>query len=121
MGYNPAMPGAQVKVAISSATLNKAERLSRARRPATMTAAAAQKSFAEVLQAVGRKPVTVTHKGKPAAVLLSVRRYQEWMRFLEEMEDSMWLAAALESEKDELVSQEEGDAFLRKLHKKNGR
>ena len=115
------MPGAQVKVAISSATLNRAERLSRARRPATMTAAAAQKKFAEVVESAGRKPVTVTHKGKPAAVLLSARRYQEWMRFLEEMEDSMWLAAALESEKDGPVSREESEAFLRKLREKNGR
>lgn len=114
------MPSAPATVTIPSATLNKAERLSRARRPSTITAAAAQKSFTEVLDAARRKPVTVTRKGKPAAVVLSARRYREWTRFLEEMEEGLWLAAALEAEKEGLVSREESDKLLRELREEHG-
>lgn len=114
------MPAARATVVVSPATLNKAERLARARRSSTITATEAQKSFAEVLETARRNPVTVTRKGKPAAVVLSARRYREWVRLLEEMEDNIWLAVALDAEKEGLVSREESDKLLRELREEYG-
>ena len=60
--------------------------MTRRRKPETVTATKAQKAFAELLQTVRRKPVTITRKGKPAAVALNMHCYRDLMQLFEELE-----------------------------------
>ena len=115
------MPAAPASVAVSPA-LDKAERLARA--PKNPEKIAAPKAMSGVIETARRKPVTITQNGKPAAVVLSVTRYREWLRFLnavsemaEKAEDQMWLAMAREAKKEGMASVEESEAFLRRLRK----
>lgn len=73
----------------------KAARLTRRRKLETVTATKAQKAFAELLQTMRRKPVAITRKGKPAAVVMSARRYRDLMQLFEELEDRMHTAPAV--------------------------
>ena len=115
------MPAAPASVAVSPA-LDKAERLARASK--TPEKIAATKAMSGVIETARRKPVTITQNGKPAAVVLSVTRYREWLRFLnavsemaETAEDQIWLAMAREAKKEGMASVEESEAFLRRLRK----
>ena len=115
------MPATPANVSVSSA-LGKAERLARA--PKNPEKVAATKAMSGVIETARRKPVTITQNGKPAAVMLSITRYREWLRFLnavsamsEEAEDEIWLAMAREAKKEGMASVEESEAFLRRLRK----
>ena len=108
-------------VAISPAKAKRltttAARQTRTRKPATVTAAQAQKEFAELLQTARRKTVTVTNNGKPAAVVMSARRYRDLMEFFEELEERIWVKMALEAEQEGMLSREESRKLMRKLLK----
>ena len=60
-----------------------------------------------------KTPVTVV--SPPALADKSWR-----LTLTEKEEERMWLAAALEAEKEGVVSREESDAFLRELREKYG-
>ena len=94
-----------------------AARQTRARKPATVTAAQAQKEFAALLQTARRKTVTVTNNGKPAAVVMSARRYRDLMEFFEELEERAWVKLALEAEKEGMATPEESEELMRDLLK----
>ena len=103
--------------------LTTAAHRARTRKPATVTAAQAQKEFAALLQTARRKTVTVTNNGKPAAVVMSARRYRDLMEFLEELEERAWVKLALEAKKEGMATPEESEELLRDLlkhAKKNG-
>ena len=113
------MPATPANISVSSA-LDKAERLARASKNPEKIAA--PKAMSGVIETARRKPVTITQNGKPAAVMLSITRYREWLRFLnavsemaEKAEDQMWLAMAREAKKEGMASIEESEACLRKL------
>ena len=114
-------------VAISPAKAKRlttaAVRQTRARKPATVTAAQAQKDFAELLQTARRKTVTVTNNGKPAAVIMSARRYRDLMEFFEELEERAWVKLALEAKKEGMATPKQSEELMRDLlkhAKKNG-
>ena len=118
------MPAAPANVAISPA-LDKAERLARA--PKNPEKIAATKAISTIIETARRNPVTITQNGKPAAVVLSVTRYREWLRFLnainemaEKTEDQIWLEVALAAEKEGTASRERSEAFLRRMREKYG-
>ncbi len=71
--------------AVPAAALEAALRFINRNKPATVTESVAKETFAEVLKSAARKPVTVTRNGKPAAVLLSARRYGELEKLLQEL------------------------------------
>ncbi len=59
----------------------------------------AKARFGQLLDAAGRAPVTVTRKGRPAAVVMSVEDYERlrgagWTRLLETMATAREQAAA---------------------------
>ena len=59
----------------------------------------------------------------PAAAVMSPSALADKSRRLtltEKEEDRLWLAAALEAEKEGVVPREESDAFLRELREKYG-
>ena len=113
------MPATPANISVSSA-LGKAGRLARAlNKPEKV---AAPKAMSGVIETARRNPVTITQNGKPAAVMLSITRYREWLRFLnavsaisEEAEDQIWLEVALAAEKEGTASVEESEACLRRL------
>ena len=115
------MPATPANISVSSA-LGKAERLARA--PKNPEKVTATKAMSAIIETARRKPVTITQNGKPAAVMLSITRYREWLRFLnavsemaEKTEDQIWLEVALAAEKEGMASPERSEAFLRKLRK----
>ena len=118
------MPATPANVSVSSA-LGKAGRLARAlNKPGEV---AAPKAMSGVIETARRNPVTITQNGKPAAVVLSVTRYREWLRFLnavsamsETAEDQIWLEVALAAEKEGTANRERSEAFLRRMREKYG-
>ena len=111
------MPDTAISPAKAKRLTMTAARQTRARKPATVTAAQAQKEFAALLQTARRKTVTVTNNGKPAAVVMSARRYRDLMEFFEELEERIWVKMALEAEKEGMATREESDALMRDLLK----
>ena len=118
------MSATPANISVSSA-LGKAERLARA--PKNPEKVAAPKAMSGVIETARRKPVTITQNGKPAAVMLSITRYREWLRFLnainemaEKTEDQIWLEVALAAEKEGTASRERSEAFLRRMREKYG-
>ncbi|MGI9338991.1 MAG: type II toxin-antitoxin system prevent-host-death family antitoxin [Gammaproteobacteria bacterium] len=82
-------------------------------------AAMTRAPFAEVLASARRNALTVTHKGKPVAVLLSTSRYRRMLRaisaLMEEAEDREWAEKARRAKKQGFVSRAESDALMREL------
>ena len=118
------MPAAPANVTVSSA-LDKAERLARA--PKNPEKIAAPKAMSGVIETARRNPVTITQNGKPAAVMLSITRYREWLRVInavsalaETAEDQIWLEVALAAEKEGTANRERSEAFLRRMREKYG-
>ena len=111
-------------LSVPESVLKTARHLARGGKPQTVTAAAAQETFAEVLDTAINNPVTVTRNGKPAAIVLSARRYREWLQVLaavmEEMEEREWAQKAREAEKEGLATPEESEALMRDLRQKYG-
>ena len=111
-------------LSVPESVLKTAKHLVRDGKPQTVTAAAAQATFAEVLDSAVNNPVTVTRDGKPAAIVLSARHYREWLRVLaavmEEMEDREWAQKAREAEAEGFATPEESEALMRDLREKYG-
>ena len=91
-------------------------RAARAGKTATVTVAAAQKDLAGVMASCARRPVTVTQKGKPAAVLVSAQQWQALLAELEEVrEDHEWLEKIRNAKPAPCLSTKESLAFLRRI------
>ena len=91
-------------------------RAARAGKTATVTVAAAQKDLAGVMASCARRPVTVTQKGKPAAVLVSAQQWQALLTELEEMrEDREWLDKLNNAKPAPYLGAKESLAFLRRI------
>ncbi len=64
----------------------------------TISSIDAKTRFGQLLDAAGRAPVTVTRKGRPAAVVMSVEDYERlrgaaWQRLFETLETARQAAA----------------------------
>ena len=77
---------------------------------------------AEILTSLQRNPnnlFAVTRNGKPAAIVLTPRRYRELLNLLasilEEMENREWGEKAEKAKADGFISPEESEALMRKL------
>ena len=93
-----------------------ASRAARADKTAKVTVAAAQKDFAGVMASCARRPVTVTQKGKPAAVLVSAQQWQALLAELEEVrEDREWLDKIRNAKPVPYLGAKESLAFLRRI------
>ena len=91
-------------------------RAAHADKTAKVTVAAAQKDFAGVMASCARRPVTVTQKGKPAAVLVSAQQWQALLAELEEVrEDREWLDKLSKAKAEPYLSAKESLAFLRRI------
>lgn len=77
----------------------------------TFAASEAKNEFGRLLDAAQREPVLIEKKGRPVAVLLSLKEYEE----LEESQDVLWAMMADEARKEGLMSQEASDALLARI------
>lgn len=75
---------------------------------ATMTAREARQRFGALMDMARSEPVTITKHNRPSVVVISSERYAE----LEAIEDAIWVAKAIESEKSDLLSVDDTVAFL---------
>lgn len=86
-------------------------------------AAMARAPFGEVLASARRNALTVTHKGKPVAVLLTANRYRRMLRaiseLMEEAEDREWAQKARRAKKQGFASRAENEALLREINAAN--
>lgn len=77
----------------------------------TLGAREAKNEFGRLLDAAQSENVLIEKKGRPVAVVLSTKQYQQ----LEEAQDKLWEILAKTSEIEGLVSEEESEDFLKSL------
>lgn len=77
----------------------------------TLGAREAKNEFGRLLDAAQSENVLIEKKGRPVAVVLSIKKYQ----LLEDAQDKLWEILAKTSEMDGLVSQKESEDFLKSL------
>lgn len=77
----------------------------------TLGAREAKNEFGRMLDAAQSESVLIEKKGRPVAVVLSIKEYQ----LLEDAQDKLWEILAKSSEIDGLISEEESEAFLKSL------
>ncbi|TLY47846.1 MAG: type II toxin-antitoxin system Phd/YefM family antitoxin [Gammaproteobacteria bacterium] len=77
----------------------------------TLGAREAKNEFGRMLDAAQSETVLIEKKGRPVAVVLSIKDYQS----LEAAQDKLWEMLAKTSEIDGLVSEKESADFLKSL------
>lgn len=77
----------------------------------TLGAREAKNEFGRMLDAAQSESVLIEKKGRPVAVVLSIKEYQ----LLESAQDKLWEMLAKTSEIDGLVSEKESKDFLKSL------
>ena len=77
----------------------------------TLGAREAKNEFGRLLDAAQSENVLIEKKGRPVAVVLSIKKYQ----LLEDAQDKLWEILAKTSEMDGLVSEKESEDFLKSL------
>lgn len=77
----------------------------------TLGAREAKNEFGRLLDAAQSESVLIEKKGRPVAVVLSIKEYQ----LLEDAHDKLWEILAKTSEIDGLVSEKESEDFLKSL------
>jgi antitoxin Phd len=77
----------------------------------TLGAREAKNEFGRMLDAAQSESVLIEKKGRPVAVVLSIKEYQ----LLEDAQDKLWEILAKSSEIDGLISAEESEDFLKSL------
>ena len=78
---------------------------------ARLSARDAKNRFGQMLDLAQREPVTIEKKGRPVAVVLSLRDYNHY----EALEDELWALKAMQAEKEDWLTEEESADFLAKL------
>lgn len=71
----------------------------------------AKNEFGRMLDAAQSESVLIEKKGRPVAVVLSIKNYQQ----LEAAQDKLWEMLAKTSELEGLVSEKESAEFLKSL------
>ncbi|MES2142277.1 MAG: type II toxin-antitoxin system Phd/YefM family antitoxin [Pseudomonadota bacterium] len=77
----------------------------------TLGAREAKNEFGRLLDTAQSESVLIEKKGRPVAVVLSIKEYQ----LLEDAQDKLWEMLAKTSEIEGLVSEEESEDFLKSL------
>lgn len=77
----------------------------------TLGAREAKNEFGRLLDAAQSENVLIEKKGRPVAVVLSIKKYQ----LLEDAQDKLWEILAKTSEMEGLVSEKESEDFLKSL------
>jgi antitoxin Phd len=77
----------------------------------TLGAREAKNEFGRMLDAAQSESVLIEKKGRPIAVVLSIKEYQ----LLENAQDKLWEMLAKASEIEGLVSEKESEEFLKSL------
>ena len=77
----------------------------------TLGAREAKNEFGRMLDAAQSESVLIEKKGRPVAVVLSIKEYQ----LLEDAQDKLWEILAKTSEIEGLVSEKESENFLKSL------
>ena len=77
----------------------------------TLGAREAKNEFGRMLDAAQSEDVLIEKKGRPVAIVLSVKAYQ----LLEGAQDKLWEMLAKTSEMEGLVSERESEDFLKSL------
>jgi prevent-host-death family protein len=77
----------------------------------TLGAREAKNEFGRMLDAAQSEGVLIKKKGRPVAIVLSVKAYQ----LLEGAQDKLWEMLAKTSEMEGLVSERESEDFLKSL------
>ena len=77
----------------------------------TLGAREAKNEFGRLLDAAQSEGVLIEKKGRPVAVVLSIKEYQ----LLEDAQDKLWEMLAKTSETEGLISEKESEDFLKSL------
>ncbi|MGC1854472.1 MAG: type II toxin-antitoxin system Phd/YefM family antitoxin [Candidatus Aquirickettsiella sp.] len=77
----------------------------------TLGAREAKNEFGRMLDAAQSESVVIEKKGRPVAVVLSIKEYQ----VLEDAQDKLWEMLAKTAEIEGLVSEKDSEDFLKSL------
>lgn len=80
----------------------------------TFAAAQAKQEFGNLLDNAQREPVTITKKGRPVAVVMSMQEYEHF----QEVENAYWASQADKAYQEGFLSEADSAKALQKLWKK---
>lgn len=80
----------------------------------TFAAAQAKQEFGNLLDNAQREPVTITKKGRPVAVVMSMQEYEHF----QEVENAYWASQADKAYQEGFLSEADSTKALQKLWKK---
>lgn len=80
----------------------------------TFAAAQAKQEFGNLLDNAQREPITITKKGRPVAVVMSIADYEHFQH----MEETYWVAQADKAYQEGFLSEEDSAQTLKKLWEK---
>jgi len=74
----------------------------------------ARTNFYQILDEVGTglRQFTISHRGKPGAVIMSVEEFEGWQETMEIMSDKKLLTDILKSKKSKIISSKEADKII---------
>ncbi len=80
----------------------------------TIPANEARTNFYQILDEVrtGLRQFTISHRGKPGAVIMSVEEFEGWQETLKIMSDKKLLGDILKSKKSKVISSKEADKII---------
>ena len=76
-----------------------------------LTSKEAKEKFGILMDTARREPVTITKRGRPSVMVLSIERFEE----LEALEDAIWAARADEAAKGGFLSAEDTAKFIQRM------
>lgn len=76
-----------------------------------ISASMAKNEFGRLLDTAQSEPVTIQKKGRPVAVVISIKEYHK----LEEIEERLWAKMAEEAENEGVLSESETEKFLKEI------
>lgn len=80
----------------------------------TLPANEARTNFYQILDEVGTglRQFTISHRGKPGAVIMSIEEFEGWQETMEIMADKKLFNDILKSQKSKIISSEEADKII---------
>ena len=74
----------------------------------------ARTNFYQILDEVGKhlRQFTISHRGKPGAVIMSIEEFESWQETLEIMADKKLVKSIERARKSKAISSEEADKII---------
>ncbi|EKD79804.1 MAG: hypothetical protein ACD_40C00291G0001 [uncultured bacterium] len=81
---------------------------------ATLPANEARTNFYQILDEVGQnmRQFTISHRGKPGAVIMSVEEFEGWQETMEILSDKKLMSSIKRAQKSKIISSKDADKLI---------